>query len=70
MRGHKLNTGENPWDFESGFDGVFGVFSPYGSDKTVKSGFQLIAGSNKDLEDRVKKFPARFGLDGITVTGG
>ncbi len=31
------------------------AFSPYGSDKTVKSDFQLIAGTNKDLEDRVRE---------------
>ena len=30
------------------------AFNPYGSDKTVKSDFQLIAGTNQDLEDRVR----------------
>ena len=30
------------------------VFTPFGSDKTVRSDFQLIAGTNRDLEDRVR----------------
>lgn len=29
------------------------VFNPFGSDKTVRSTFQLIAGTNRDLEERV-----------------
>jgi transcriptional regulatory protein RtcR len=29
------------------------VFAPFGSDKTVRSDFQLIAGTNRDLEGRV-----------------
>jgi len=31
------------------------AFTPFGSDRTVKSDFQLIAGTNKDLEDRVRE---------------
>jgi transcriptional regulatory protein RtcR len=29
------------------------VFTPFGADKTVRSDFQLIAGTNRDLEERV-----------------
>jgi len=31
------------------------IFTPFGSDKTVKSDFQLIVGTNKNLEDRVRE---------------
>lgn len=31
------------------------IFTPFGSDKTVRSDFQLIAGTNRDLEDRVRE---------------
>jgi transcriptional regulatory protein RtcR len=31
------------------------VFTPFGSDRTVKSDFQFIAGTNRDLEERVRE---------------
>ena len=30
------------------------IFNPFGSDKTVRSSFQLIAGTNRDLEEQVR----------------